>query len=239
MQATGRLICYQRLLEVSWGSNTVEVRLSWKDQTPRKGATVNGCNNKLFILVTRFLLIKLTHKAIQSKKVATLGHRVRHQSGSKRHFTVSFENYCHEKRWHFSGTAVMTTNRVPKEPIFRTTLLSQLLEKCLRPKILSPKKKKTQDEARSVDSCLEFLSRLRNSHNLGNIHWVACTSNRSFYSPHCFTPLRSACPRWLFIARLKLQTTPKVLRPKSNDELHMNLSRCTRVKFDRWEKRRT
>lgn len=106
-------------------------------------------------------------------------------------------------------------------------------------KILSPKEKKTQDEARIVDSCLEFLSRLQNSHNLGNIHWVAYTSNRSFYSPHCFTPLRSACPRWLFIARLKLQTTPKVLRPKSNVELHMNLSRCTRVKFDRWEKRRT
>lgn len=44
--STGRLIYFQRLLGVSWGSNTVEVRLSWKDQTPREEETVSGCYNK-------------------------------------------------------------------------------------------------------------------------------------------------------------------------------------------------
>ena len=149
VQATGRLICYQRLLGVSWGSNTVEVRLYWKDQIPRKGATVSGCYNKFFILETGFLLIKLTQKAIQTDKSGKhpVTVFVTSRRTVKRHFTVSFENLltrktltcqrhcCHDDKSYSQATYL-------SKQCYSVNCWRNAYDQ----KIISPKEKKTQDK---------------------------------------------------------------------------------------------
>ena len=95
------------------------------------------CYNKFLVLVTRLLLIKLTYKAIQSKKVVNTRSPCSSLVGEQALFYSIVREFIKPK-----NIVVMTTNRVAKQPTSEQHYLVNCWRNTYDPKMISPKDKK-------------------------------------------------------------------------------------------------